>query len=183
MARLKVQKFNLKDGAELTLRSPERGEGAALLTTMREVIAKSEHLLTQIEEFNITVEQEESMIAKFLDEPNQILIVPEVDGRIVGMLDFRSGARSRIAHTGEFGMSLLSDYRGRGIGRLMLEALIGWAELSPIIEKLILRVHGRNEQAVRLYQRAGFEIEGREIRGVKLGDGQYDDTISMARFV
>ncbi len=183
MANLDVQTFKMKNGQNLTLRSPKVGEGQPLLDTVRQIMAHSEHLLTQADEFNVTVEQEESMIARYLDHTAKLLVVPEVDGKIVGMMDFSCGGRRRNSHTGEFGMSLLPDFRGQGIGTRMLEALLKWAAAHPEIEKVCLHVHRRNEAALNLYKKAGFVIEGTDTDGVKLDDGSYDDALFMTKFV
>ena len=183
MANLDAQNFKLKNGASLSLRSPQVGEGQPLLEAVKRIMAESEHLLTQADEFNVAIEQEESMIARFLGHPAKLLIVPIVDGKIVGMMDFNCGGRRRNSHTGELGMSLLPEFRGQGIGTMMLEALSKWASTHPTIEKICLHVHRRNEAAVNLYKKAGFIVEGTDIKGVKLDDGTYDDALFMTRFV
>lgn len=45
------------------------------------------------------------------DAPNQLFLVAEVEGTMVGNLTFRSQARSRTQHAGEFGVSVLSYKR------------------------------------------------------------------------
>jgi RimJ/RimL family protein N-acetyltransferase len=180
MAKLEPRTKTTAKGLKVTLRSPLPGEGEALLTTMREVIGRAAHLLTQLEEFTYTAEQEDQMIQKYLEHPDQIIIVPEVDGRIVGMLDFRAGSKKRDSHTGEFGVSLLPEFQGQGIGSFLMEALLEWLKTNPRIESARLRVFGANTPAIALYKKLGFVEEGREIRGVKFGSERYDDVVHMA---
>jgi hypothetical protein len=49
-----------------------------------------------------------------------------MNSKIVGLLDFSNGHRQRIAHTGEFGMSVEKAVRDQGIGSLLLQVRIGW---------------------------------------------------------
>ncbi len=84
---------------------------------------------------------------------------------------------------GDFGMSLLPEFRGIGIGKAMLMALLNWARANEKIEKVNLRVHSKNVSALQLYEKLGFREEGREVRGVKLAVGKYDDVICMSYFV
>jgi RimJ/RimL family protein N-acetyltransferase len=65
----------------------------------------------------------------------------------------------------------------------MLTALIGWAEASPLIEKIGLSVFATNVDAIRLYQKLGFAEEGRQPREFKIGPGEYADGVLMCRFV
>jgi len=181
MARLKEKIVTLKNGLEVIIKSPIAGEGADLLACVKDVMVNSRHLLTTPEEFTYTIEQEDQLIQQYLDHPDFIMITPRVGDRIVGMMDFRVKAQLRIRHQGEFGMSVHPEYQGLGIGRYMLDALIEWATENPRIETLRLSVHARNTQAIELYQKCGFVVEGREVRGVKFANGVYDDVVRMAR--
>jgi len=183
MAYLNAVHLKDRNGKDLVLRSPEPYEAANLLDAMKIVMRESAHLLTESDEFNYTVEQEADLLRTYLDHPDKIWIVPVIEGRISGGLNFSPGSRRRNSHHGSFGISLLPDCCGRGIGLLMMEAFLGWAQDNPRLECVRLQVHSRNERALFLYRKLGFIEEGREIRGVKFSDGTYDDVIFMAKDV
>lgn len=61
---------------------------------------------------------------------------------------------------GEFGMSVREESSGRGIGGLLLDALIDWGRRSAIVTKINLRVRTDNERAIHLYESRGFGCEG-----------------------
>ncbi len=79
-------------------------------------------------------------------------------------------------------MSVRHDWRDRGIGTALLQALMTWAEEHPLIEKVELSVFADNERAIHLYQKLGFLEEARRLRAFKLGPGQYVDEILLYRF-
>ena len=162
------------------LNSPTPEDADGVLWAIREVLRTSEHTLTTLEEFHYTTEMQQKRISDFLDHPDKVLIVPRVDGRIVGLMDFQPGARKRNAHQGTFGMSIHPDYQERGIGRLMLDALIEWGRANPRIETIRLQVHSQNVRGLALYRRCGFLEEGREVRAVRLAPNRYDDVLTMA---
>lgn len=65
----------------------------------------------------------------------------------------------------EMSMALLTDYRGKGIGTSLLEALTNETRKLGI-KKISLSVDPNNTAAVKLYQRYGFKevgIEGTSI--------------------
>lgn len=101
------------------------------------------------------------------------------DGQIVGWCDaLPGGALSCSRHVGRLGMGLHPDYRGRGIGRRLMEATLAKArELG--LEKIELGVYATNEPAIRLYRSMGFTEEGVHKRS-RLVDGVYDDVVMMA---
>lgn len=193
MSKLIPVKFKSKKGLNILLRSPLVGEGEAIIKVMKRVLETSAHTLAEPDEFNYTPEQEDEIIEQHLSHPRKILIVPylletvgtsnQIKETPIGMMNFAVGHRRRNSHLGVFGMSLLPEYRADGIGSQMLKALIDWATLSPGIEKIDLEVHSKNTHGLNLYNKLGFQIEGRRIRGVRLADGVYDDIIEMSLFV
>jgi ribosomal protein S18 acetylase RimI-like enzyme len=102
-----------------------------------------------------------------------------LDGKIVGMARFVQDAGSaKERHKGSvYAMYVAPQARGQGIGAALLSALIEHA--SGIVEQLRLGVVDTNEAAIRLYQRYGFEIYGKEMRALKSALG-YSNEILMA---
>lgn len=74
-------------------------------------------------------------------------------------------------------------YRSKGIGTLLIEALLDWAERNPLIEKESLGVFSNNQKAISLYKRLGFIEEGRKIKKFKIAENEYIDEILMYKFV
>lgn len=183
MAEYKSQKLKSKSGAEFVVRSAVKQDAAAILDLSTGVIGEEIYQLTSGSEFKMTIEAEEKWIESHLANPNHIILVAEMNSKIVGLLDFSNGHRQRIAHTGEFGMSVEKTVRDQGVGSLLLQVLIEWATQNKTIEKIGLNVHSNNERAIALYKKMGFEIEGIRKRDLKYGEDQYIDTIVMGRFV
>jgi len=100
------------------------------------------------------------------------------DGEVIGWADVIPALTHGVSHRGCLGMGLLPPYRGRGIGRKLLEACIArsW-EIG--LTRIELEVRADNEHALRLYQRLGFVEEGRKRRGLRI-EGEYKDTVQMA---
>jgi putative acetyltransferase len=82
------------------------------------------------------------------------------------------------AHVGEFGMAIAGAWQGAGIGRRLLAQLIDEARAQGLA-RLALEVYVDNPRAVRLYQGAGFALEGTR-RAQAMCDGGYVDTHVMA---
>jgi len=183
MAEYVPKKFKSKSDAEVEIRSAVKQDAVAILDLSKGVIGEEIYQLTSGSEFKMSNEAEEKWIESHLSNPNHIILVAEMNSKIVGLLDFSNGHRQRIAHTGEFGMSVEKYARDQGVGSLLLKVLIEWATQNKTIEKIGLNVHSNNERAIALYKKMGFEIEGIRKRDLKYGDGQYVDTIVMGRFV
>lgn len=159
-------------------------DAEALLAIQKAVVEEGEYLITAYEEFaNNTVEQQEKWMERILGSDRETILVAETDSAIVGWLVFQSPGRKRLAHTGSFGMMIHRDFRGKGIGKILLGELFAWAEAHPLIEKISLGVFSTNHRAIALYKRMGFVEEGRKIKEIKLNENEYVDDVLMYKFV
>jgi RimJ/RimL family protein N-acetyltransferase len=114
--------------------------------------------------------------------PSGVWLVAEVDGRVAGQLDVRRSPRAGERHRVEFGITVAADYRGRGVGRALMEALEVWAREHGVT-KIMLHVFATNERAQKLYESMGYEVEGRLRRHVRFSDGEEIDNLVMAKFL
>jgi GNAT superfamily N-acetyltransferase len=85
-------------------------------------------------------------------------LVAEIDGKPVGLAWVRiEPSTSDVANL--YQMWVSPDYRGLGLGRMLLEAAITWATEKGA-HSLELGVTLRDSPAMRLYTRVGFEPIG-----------------------
>jgi len=81
-------------------------------------------------------------------------------------------------HCGTFGIGLLPEFRGKGIGRALMLRTIAAAFVFGIT-RVELTVREKNANAIGLYKNLGFEIEGLHRNAVCV-DAQYENLYSMA---
>lgn len=147
------------------------------------VLREQKFMISEPDEFKITIDQERTWISNYSNTEGKLLLVAEVQEVIIGILNFEPGNRRRIKHVGILGMNVHHEWRNLGVGRKLLEVLIEWAHKHPMIEKIALNVLANNVDAVRLYQKCGFLIEGIRPGEIKLSETEYVDDILMYRFV
>ena len=61
----------------------------------------------------------------------------------------------RSVPTAEFGVSVVEAWRGRGIGRVLIDHVERWAAEHGV-ERMVLNVSEANEGAIRLYRELGY---------------------------
>jgi RimJ/RimL family protein N-acetyltransferase len=115
------------------------------------------------------------------ESPRNLFLVCEVDNRIAGFSRCEGKLLKRVSHKVEFGVCVLQEFWGYGIGKNLLKETIQWADANDI-QKISLNVLETNEKAIILYKNNGFEIEGVLKRDKLLSDGRYYDTVVMGRF-
>jgi len=185
MGAVKPQEYILKDGRRATIRSAQISDAEGVLEQIKSVFAEREYTVTIIDDdmSDFTVDKEKEWISKHIEQPGHLFIVAEVDGRIVGSADLHNGNRKRIQHVGTLGITVIKDFRGLGVGKALMEALLNWALDNPLIEKIGLEVFDVNKPAIELYNKLGFIEEGRKAKGIKLGQDSYADSILMYKFI
>jgi RimJ/RimL family protein N-acetyltransferase len=166
--------YELKNGRVLLIREATAEDARAILDYIEGVSGESDFLSFGPGEFELTEAEEENVLRRYRDADNQLYILGFIDNGIVAALSFAAGRRPRVRHSGEFGLSVRTQYWGLGIGSLMLDTLIEWARETRIVKKINLRVRTDNQRAIELYERKGFVVEGTIRREVLLG-GKYFD--------
>jgi len=102
-----------------------------------------------------------------------------LDGEtVVGWCDVQVKADESICHTGKIGMGVRIDYRGKGLGRQLLQTCIdhGW---NAGLTRLELEVFASNSRALALYEKLGFVKEGVKHKA-RIIDGKHEDIVMMA---
>ena len=104
-------------------------------------------------------------------------------GRLAGMVRLRRQDGVKAEHKADIlGMYVAPEVRGRGLGRMLLDAAITQARATPGIEQLMLAVNATNLPARNLYLALGFEPFGREPRALKISERYFDEDY-MALFL
>lgn len=169
----------LKDGTKLTVRVGEDRDADQLIENANHFIEHGEGQVLVPGELKLTHEDEIKWIRNHRDKPTNLLLVAEVEGKLVGHIDFYGASRKRLLHTGHFGLGIREEYRSRGVGKALLSKLISWAKGNGVIEKINLQVIANNARGIALYESLGFLESGRKRREIKLEDGSYVDDVSM----
>ncbi len=98
--------------------------------------------------------------------------------KVIGWCDITSLHRPVLAHSGVLGIAVLAKYRGQGIGQALLHVALNKAKEIGLT-RIELTVREKNELAISLYKKFGFEIEGRHRNAVQI-KGVYENNLSMA---
>ncbi|MCW3462881.1 GNAT family N-acetyltransferase [Chitinophaga nivalis] len=175
-------KYHLPNGDELIIRIPDITDAPAFLANFQQLTKETDQLLlTHAESLDLDVKSEREFIASYLDDPDRLLLVAEVNGKIIGSVNFTHTGHTKKAHTGEMGIAIEKPWHNLGIGRRLITILIRWAEAHPYLEIVFLQVYASNEKALQLYRNFGFQECGRLPQGIMLRPGVYTDLITMYR--
>lgn len=160
-----IRKANIKDAKEL-------------IEYVGKVIEETDFLSFSKEDFNLSIHDEEMFLENVNN--NGCMLVCEIDGHIIGTAHIE-GKNNRRKHIAVFGISVLKEYWSKGIGSSLIENIIKEAKKMNFTKiELIVRV--KNERALNLYKKHGFEIEG-EIKNDICINGKYHNSYLMGLII
>ncbi len=174
------KEFHVK-GLDYTIRSAMDKDAKELSDLRVQIDGETENLDREKGEAFIDASGFEQIIQTDRENTTSLFLVAAVDDRIVGFSRCEGNPLTRFSHKVEFGICILKEFWGYGIGKNLLKESIAWAD-SNEIKKITLNVLETNENAVHLYEKLGFEIEGVLKNDKILSDGKYYNTIMMGRF-
>lgn len=173
-----INKTILKNGENLILRQPTSEDAKDMIEYLNIVGGESDNLLFGEGEFNITVEQEISHIENTTINPNMLMIIGVIDNKIVSIAQICSFSKKRIAHNSEIAISVKKEYWNIGIGSFVMDALINFAKNHNTIKNISLGVKASNHNAIKLYEKHGFQKVGIHKNFFNI-NGEFDDDIIM----
>jgi ribosomal protein S18 acetylase RimI-like enzyme len=148
-----------------------------------DVLAEGDWFITEVDEFDASEGINARLLHSLIESDNSCFLTAWIGAGLAGALLVQGGHLRRIQHVGKLEIYVGEECRGMGVGKALLQAVLEWAEANEAVSKLSLAVFAHNEGAVRLYERFGFETEGRRLNEYKMADGTYRDDLLMARSV
>jgi RimJ/RimL family protein N-acetyltransferase len=180
------RRFTLASGKKVTLRVLRWEDLDGLLMFINSLVEEkqgdSKSTLYTGFDRKVTRAEEAEWLAQTLvgiEEERVINMVADIDGKIIANGDVTRGRYKDTHHHGHLGLTMISKYRGRGIGRRMIETLVRESRRAGL-RTLDAEFLAENETARRAYEKAGFKQAG-IIPHKVFRDGKYFDGLIMAR--
>lgn len=169
----------LKNGMECFMRNGVYSDGEAVYENFNITHSETDFLLSYPEENSFDPEKEGLFLNQKTESPNEIEIIAFVNDKVVGTAGIEAvGTKYKVRHRAEFGISLLKDYWGMGIGRALMDACIKCAKKAGYVQ-LELDVVADNVRAISMYEKAGFVEYGRNPKGFQSRTNGFQEIVYM----
>lgn len=100
--------------------------------------------------------------------------------KIIGSAGLIVFSNPRLRHSAAIGIMVHKDFQNKGVGSALMEAVLDIADNWLMLVRVELGVFADNQNALHLYEKYGFEIEGTK-KMAAIRNGKYTDEIIMAR--
>jgi RimJ/RimL family protein N-acetyltransferase len=156
-------------------------DAESYLMLCQQLDRESSFMLLEPGERMISVKVQRKMLKDMLATTNNMIFVAEQEHQLVGHLQAFGGEFNRNRHKIYIVIGILQQFTGKGIGRRLFSEMESWARFIHA-HRLELTVMAHNKNAITLYQKLGFEVEG-TAKEALLVDGKYIDEIYMAKLI
>lgn len=173
----------MSEEVDVVIREAIPEDAEALLQLSQQVALETEYLVMDEAGMALTPEMLAVHLENLYDSPNNLLLVVFVNDQLVGNASVKASPEYRVAHIGEIGISILKEFWGIGLGSLLMEEILYWAQESQVIRRLELTVQAQNERAIHLYQKFDFELEATMVRGARDNQGAFLDVHLMSLMI
>lgn len=171
--------IKLKDGRDCLLRNEEPQDAKEFYRYFKQAHSETDFLTTYPDEVAEDIEKFEKDAQEMISSPTDIEICAFVDGVLVGSAGNNLiGRKDKLKHRAEFGISVIKEYWGLGIGDALTGECIKCAKDAGLLQ-LELDVVADNINAIKLYEKYGFEEYGRNPRGFKNREGKWQELVLM----
>lgn len=173
------KKITIKNGDICTLRNGTEHDGEQVLEVFNKTHAETDFMLTYPDENSFTVSQESDFLKEKTESKKEIEIVAEINGKIVGTAGIEAVGRNfKVRHRADFGIGILREYWGLGMGSALTRACIECARAAGY-SQLELNVVAENKAAAALYEKLGFKEYGRNPQGFRSRITGFQELIYM----
>lgn len=181
--RFDVRTIILKDGRTCILRPTHPDDAEQMIEYMKQTAGETPYLLRYPDEVSYTLEQERELLSNILNDPDHVMMVAVVDGKVAGNCSISGiGAKRKIRHRCAMAIALYQEYWNLGIGSAMIDYLTELA-IRLGYEQIDLEVVEDNTRAQALYRKCGFKETGRRTRALKFDDETYHDELLMVKIL
>ena len=172
-------KIILQNGKELILRNATEDDAQVMIDIFNQAHDETDFLLSYSDESTLTLEDEAKFLKGKAESDNAVEIFAIVDGKVVGTAGIDScGSKFKVKHRADFGISIIKEYWGMGIGTRLTQACIECAKTAGY-EQIELQVVAENDRAIMTYSKLGFVEYGRNPKGFKSRFTEYQELVYM----
>lgn len=132
---------------------PATGRDAQGLLLLLATLQK-ESITFEVTGSTLAVEQQEQQISQIEQSDGHLIAVAELAGVLIGLVTVMPTTDQRM---GEIGVAVLKQYWHQGLGTALMLTGLDWSALDSRYDVITLTVQERNQHAVALYRKLGFQ--------------------------
>lgn len=170
-------------GTEISIRYPQLSDATAM-TDYINALSDERTFITYQGEHETLESETKFLTGRLTDVENNlsVFLIAFYQDRVIGISWIGMDKRTS-KHIGVLGISVAKEYRGKGVGKLLMDQVLNEGKRNlEGLEIITLGVFANNEIAINWYKGLEFVEYGRLPKGIKL-ENSYEDHVYMYKRV
>lgn len=168
-----------KPGKKITVRYPQIGDEKEMWRYINEL--SKEKTFVRFQGEVITLQDEIKYVKnqlELIEKKQSVKLLVFFENKLIGITEINMRDKTE-KHIGILGISIAKDFRGEGLGKLLMELILKEAQKELSDLKIVtLEVYSTNDIAQAMYEKFGFVEYGRLPNGITR-NREFEDAILM----
>lgn len=169
--------------ANVIIEEAQASDAPAIQELIKQLSNETDFITETESLISVPINRLAEQLEKLAESPKELCLLLKVDNHPVGLLNISNSHQADSDHIGELFIAIKAPFQGYGLGQDLLAIAIDWAIEIDFLKKIELEVQVENQKAIHIYEKFGFEIEGKRKLAVKTKDGEFRDVYLMGRIL
>lgn len=129
--RYKAKEFRVKE-LQYVIRMADKSDADQLSQLRLQIDGETEHMDRERGEDYLDSAAFEKIIETDFNDPKSLFLIAEKEGRLITYSRCAGNHLKRFSHKAEFGLGVLKEFWGFGIGKNLMAESISWADQNDI---------------------------------------------------
>lgn len=156
------------------IRTIEASDARAFIHLQEEIFQQTDFMYNTPNELELTVQQLRKYLSDWKKLKTRTVLLCIANGVFAGYAVIHGHRHSKVKHVASIHLAVKEEYQRQGIGKSLMEEAENWAK-KRAITRLELSVMTHNAGAVHLFEKMGFQHEGKRLQSVKVNDSFIDE--------
>ena len=176
MAKFESSKIKTKDGKEIIFRPMVAADAETFLEFRRQIALETTNTMQYVGQEYPPIEETAKRLTTQLEDRTTINVGGYSGDKLIAYLNFRLPLLDHpwTLHLAQFGIMVLKDFWGQGIGKNLLQIQEAHAK-SVGVSRIEAMVRVSNKRGLKLYERIGYKIEGTRKKAAFINNEFFDD--------
>ena len=176
-----MNSFKAKNGMVFSIRKAVEGDSSNIVEFYNFIGGETDNLSFGKNEYPLSIEEQTSAIKKRNQDTDSLMLIAEYENEIAGIITLDTPVKRKFKHNACLGIGIKLKFCGIGLGQEMMRQTVEFAKNSVTTHKINLVTRSDNENAINVYKKFGFVIEG-ILKNETFENEKYYDSIVMGLF-
>lgn len=163
------------------IRTIEASDARLFINLQEEILRETEFMYNTHNELELTVQQLRKNLSRWKRLKNRTILICILEGTFVGYAIIHGYKHSKIKHVASIHLAVKTEYQRQGIGQTLMKEVENWSK-ERAITRLELSVMAHNDRALHLFEKIGFQHEGKRVHAIMLND-LFIDEYTMSKII